>query len=182
MEKRKQNGGHLTATKRLACHPVLGQSDARQVLSKQLSSVVDAINVASWRCHAPSLAPARNSPTTLRRVFKRESKWQTGKQANVCHFQLVLLLFCEYVYQLANGGWTISQQFKFCFCLSNTSIRKPLQKLCQLATGCASQFADMFLATFTRWLNSFHLVIDASSSVLPATSRSCNKFGSKNSL
>lgn len=44
--RRRQKRGHSTATKRLACHPVLGQSAARQVLSKQLSS-----SSSGSRCH-----------------------------------------------------------------------------------------------------------------------------------
>lgn len=44
--RRRQKRGHSTATKRLACHPVLGQSAARQVLSKQLSS-----SGSGSRCH-----------------------------------------------------------------------------------------------------------------------------------
>lgn len=45
--RRRQKRGHSTATKRLACHPVLGQSAARQVLSKQLSSS----SGSGSRCH-----------------------------------------------------------------------------------------------------------------------------------
>ncbi|KAM8717785.1 hypothetical protein ACLKA7_004482 [Drosophila subpalustris] len=63
LPKKRESEGHLTATKRLACHPALGQSVASQVLSKQLSSVADAINVASWQRDAtrhirPPCSPA----------------------------------------------------------------------------------------------------------------------------
>lgn len=98
-EKKKQQWrrwrlkrGHSTATKRLACHPVLGQSVARQVLSKQLSS--SSSSTSSSRCHKCSNLATRcrcrqsNSNHTpcppclpfsgsCRKVFKREGKWQT---------------------------------------------------------------------------------------------------------